>query len=99
LQHLQHFSLFDTKIIFLINIEMVYNKTKKTASIDSLKNLPSGGGEKKAGLPYQIGRDHWFNVYGEHKPLIAYRLNSRPARYSRQTGRMIESSKAYYKIV
>ena len=35
---------------------MVLSTTKKTASIQSIVNQNQGGGDKKAGFPYQIGR-------------------------------------------
>jgi hypothetical protein len=35
---------------------MVLSTTKRTASMKSLINQPSGGGSKKAGFPYIIGR-------------------------------------------
>ena len=36
---------------------MVYSQTKRTSSIASITNQSQGGGSKKAGLPYLIGRD------------------------------------------
>jgi len=36
---------------------MVYSQTKRTSSISSLINQNQGGGNIKAGLPYQIGRE------------------------------------------
>ena len=41
---------------------MVLSTTKKTASIDSIINQKQGGGPKKAGLPYQVGRDYHFPI-------------------------------------
>jgi len=41
---------------------MVYSQTKKTASIASITNQKQGGGNKKAGLPYMVGRDSWSSV-------------------------------------
>jgi hypothetical protein len=41
---------------------MVYSQTKRTASIASITNRPQGGGNKKAGLPYQVGRDSWSSI-------------------------------------
>jgi hypothetical protein len=35
---------------------MVYSQTRRTSSIASITNQPNGGGDKKAGLPYQVGR-------------------------------------------
>lgn len=42
---------------------MVYSQTRRTASISSIVNKNQGGGNKKAGFPYIIGRTHWTNVY------------------------------------
>ncbi len=41
---------------------MVYSQTKKTASIASITNQNQGGGNKKAGLPYQVGREAWTSI-------------------------------------
>jgi hypothetical protein len=41
---------------------MVYSQTKRTASIASITNQNQGGGSKKAGLPYQVGRDSWTSI-------------------------------------
>ena len=41
---------------------MVYSQTKKTASIASITNQNQGGGNKKAGLPYLVGRESWSTV-------------------------------------
>ena len=41
---------------------MVLSTTKRTASISSIVNQDQGGGERKAGLPYQVGRDTWTSV-------------------------------------
>jgi|TARA_B100001287_G_scaffold270997_1_gene270606 hypothetical protein len=41
---------------------MVLSTTKKTASVDSIINSNQGGGPKKAGLPYQVGRDYHFPI-------------------------------------
>ena len=41
---------------------MVLSTTKRTASIDSIINQNQEGGPKKAGLPYQVGRDYHFPI-------------------------------------
>jgi hypothetical protein len=48
---------------------MVYSQTKKTASIASITNQKQGGGSKKAGLPYQVGREAWSSVAIDNKSL------------------------------
>ena len=41
---------------------MVYSQTTKTASIASITNQNQGGGSKKAGLPYQVGRESGSSI-------------------------------------
>jgi|TARA_B100000424_G_scaffold185760_1_gene144088 hypothetical protein len=41
---------------------MVYSQTKRTASIASITNQNQGGGNKKAGLPYLVGRESWSSI-------------------------------------
>jgi len=38
---------------------MVYSNTKRGAYRSSIVNQSQGGGNKKAGFPYQVGRDSW----------------------------------------
>lgn len=66
---------------------MVYSQTKRTASISSITNQAQGGGNKKAGLPYQVGRDSWTSIamHGTsqrlsilHMPLTTTVRQSRP---------------------
>ena len=35
---------------------MVYSQTKRTGSVSSITNQAQGGGNKKAGFPYLVGR-------------------------------------------
>lgn len=41
---------------------MVLSTTKRTSSVASIVNQNSGGGSKKAGLPYQIGRESSVSI-------------------------------------
>ena len=41
---------------------MVLSGSKKTSSIASITNFNTGGGNKKAGFPYQVGRNSWTSV-------------------------------------
>jgi len=41
---------------------MVLSTTKRTSSIQSIINVNQGGGDKKAGLPYQVGRPYGFPI-------------------------------------
>ena len=42
---------------------MVLSGTKKTSSLSSIMNQNQGGGNKKAGLPEQVGRTSWETVH------------------------------------
>jgi hypothetical protein len=42
---------------------MVLSTTKRTAAIDSIVNRPQGGGPKKAGFPYLVGRETWTTIH------------------------------------
>lgn len=37
------------------------NKTRMLSNVSTTQN--QGGGEKKAGFPYQIGREHWTSIF------------------------------------
>ena len=41
---------------------MVYSNTKRGAYRSSMVNQSQGGGNKKAGFPYQVGRDSWSSI-------------------------------------
>jgi len=41
---------------------MVYSNTKVGSYRSSMINQPQGGGNKKAGFPYQVGRDSWASI-------------------------------------
>ena len=41
---------------------MVLSTTKRTSSVQSIINVNQGGGNKKAGLPYQVGRPYGFPI-------------------------------------
>jgi hypothetical protein len=48
---------------YLVSIyKMVLSTTKKAASIASITNQNQGGGPKKAGLPYLVGRSSWSSI-------------------------------------
>ena len=55
---------------------MVLSTTKLTSSISSIVNQNQGGGNKKAGLPYQVGREYHFltalNVVGSRNTQANY---------------------------
>jgi hypothetical protein len=62
---------------------MVYlNSASRSRNVGSLINQPSGGGDKKAGFPYQIGRDTWTSIYFAER--VSFDLNfwrQLPAQY------------------
>ena len=68
--------------------KMVLSTTKKTSRIASITNANQGGGEKKSGLPKQVGKDSWANMFinaSQTKPgrsavktVVTYRMVTRP---------------------
>jgi hypothetical protein len=42
---------------------VLYNGSSRVRNIATLINADQGGGDKKSGLPYQIGRDSWTNIH------------------------------------
>lgn len=42
---------------------MVLSTTKRTASMASITNQNQGGGNKKAGFPYIVGRSSWTSIF------------------------------------
>jgi hypothetical protein len=80
---------------------MVYSQTKRTGSISSITNRASGGGDKKAGLPYLVGRSASSSVAldGTSQKLsilqMPFTTNVRP---SRPVG-VTPSNGRYYKNV
>jgi hypothetical protein len=80
---------------------MVYSQTKRTGSVASITNRASGGGDKKAGLPYLVGRTAASSIAfdGTKQNLISLQMpltsNVRP---SRPIG-MTPSAGRYFKSV
>ncbi len=58
---------------------MVLSSTKKTSSMSSITNTPTGGGSKKAGFPNMVGISSSmtiaFNTRGLPLPLSNWRTN------------------------
>ena len=85
---------------------MVLSGTKRTSSMSSIVNQNQGGGSKKAGFPYQIGRETWTSiafgttnniVQGRCAKLSCYSTLRFPlANISRPLGR--DNSKGYWHI-
>lgn len=42
---------------------VLMNATKKSRYVSSLVNKNQGGGDKKAGFPYQVGRSSWTEIF------------------------------------
>jgi hypothetical protein len=42
---------------------VLYNAAKRARYAEEITKQNQGGGSKKAGLPYQIGRDSWSSVF------------------------------------
>ena len=42
---------------------VLLNASKRARFVATTSVQNQGGGSKKAGLPYQIGRDSWANIY------------------------------------
>lgn len=58
---------------------VLMNGTSRSRHISSIVNQSSGGGNKKAGKPFMIGRSTWtsviFNVHGSDIPLSNMQTN------------------------
>jgi len=39
------------------------NSAARARNLGVLVNRPQGGGDKKAGFPYQVGRSWWSSIY------------------------------------
>jgi hypothetical protein len=39
------------------------NSSKRARYANTISNQNQGGGSKKAGFPYIVGRDHWTSIY------------------------------------
>jgi hypothetical protein len=68
-----------------------------------LTDINQGGGNKKAGFPYIVGRDTWVSIYFSNnnasRPLSAWNKNVFPlARQSRPVGSSYQGNYRYNKI-
>ena len=78
---------------------MVLSTTKKTSAMSSIVNRNQGGGSKKAGFAYIIGRDHstpiYFHRSAQSLPLLQKTVfpNVRP---SRNIGSVANSNVRYW---
>ena len=82
---------------------MVYSQTKRTASIASITNKNQGGGSKKAGFPYLVGRDSWTSIalhgtkqfLSEENKGLQFTLNPN-VRQSRPVGMTPGAGRSYF---
>jgi len=82
---------------------MVYSQTKRTASIASITNKNQGGGSKKAGFPYLVGRDSWTSIalrgtkqfLSETDKGLQFTLNPK-VRQSRRVGMTPSAGRSYF---
>jgi hypothetical protein len=82
---------------------MVYSQTKRTASIASITNKNQGGGSKKAGFPYLVGRDSWTSIalHGTKQYLdsskggLQFTMNPK-VRQSRPVGMTPSAGRSYF---
>lgn len=42
---------------------VLMNASKKSRYVSSTVARTQGGGDKKAGFPHTVGRDHWVSIY------------------------------------
>jgi hypothetical protein len=48
---------------------VLMNAGSKARYVSSITNQNQGGGSKKAGFAYEVGRSHWSNIFIEKRPL------------------------------
>lgn len=75
---------------------MVYSNSTRGSYTSSITNQNQGGGSKKAGFPYQVGRDSWtsiaFRFSGDYKKTVMPMAN-----FSRPIG-SVTTANTYYHI-
>jgi len=84
-----------------------FGSTNHNMGSNTITNVDQGGGSKKAGFPYQIGRDSWTSiafesvdpVHGQCCTLTNYQTLLFPlARQSRPIGSLYRSNYSYWHI-
>jgi hypothetical protein len=85
----------------------LYNSAKRARYATSIANQNQGGGDKKAGLPYQIGRESYTSVimgttdiaHGHCCTLKGYMtMRFSAAAISRPIGSSVTVARDYYKV-
>lgn len=77
------------------------NSSSRARNSGSLTNQPQGGGDKKAGFAFQIGRTYWDSIYFDQRavdrPLQQLQMIIYPlANISRPIGR--NNNRPYWQI-
>jgi len=61
--------------------------------------INQGGGDKKAGFPYMVGRDHWASIFIQDRPLSVYQTLLFPlAKQSRPVSSVYKNAPGYWHI-
>ena len=69
------------------------NSSKRARNYTSTTNQPQGGGNKKAGFPYQIGRSAWTSIALDNSSLRSLQFTANPnVRMSRPTGTAVPNT-------
>jgi len=85
----------------------LYNSSTRARNATSIANQNQGGGNKKAGLPYQIGRESYTSVIMGNNDIINghcctlknyMTMRFSAATLSRPTNSSVTVARAYYKI-
>lgn len=48
---------------------VLMNAGARSRNMSSITNQNQGGGSKKAGFAYEVGRSHWSSIFIEQRPL------------------------------
>jgi hypothetical protein len=77
---------------------MVYSQSKRGSYVSSISNQFQGGGNKKAGLPHQVGKDSWTSYYlKSHNSLTNYKTTRMPmANISRPIGSTLQPNTYFH---
>jgi hypothetical protein len=63
------------------------NAASRARNYGQTINRPQGGGDKKAGFPYLVGRSMWSSIFIDNQPLPFLRITRNPnVRPSRPMG-------------
>jgi hypothetical protein len=63
------------------------NAASRARNYNQSNNRNQGGGDKKAGFPYQVGRSAWSSIFIDNLSLSSVRLTNNPrVRQSRPMG-------------